>query len=102
MKITIMMSNFAMKTNLDYELQNSYIIISSKYNYFFNYIANSFNIAILLKKKILEKLKYKNLISKYASQKARKIECSYPTLQLGMLGRVFYFLVSPPPYPHFR
>ena len=52
MKITIMMSNFAMKTNIDYELQNSYIIISSKYNYFFNYIANSFNIAILLKKNI--------------------------------------------------
>ena len=46
------MFNFAMKTNLDYELQNIYIIISSKYNYFFNYIANSFNIAILLKKNI--------------------------------------------------
>ena len=68
------MSNFAMKKNLDYELQNSYIIISSKYNYFFNNIANSFNIAMLLKKNILEELEYKNLISKHASQKARKID----------------------------
>ena len=63
------MSNFAMKTNLDYELQNSYIIISK-----INTIPRKIKqISYIIEKDILEELVYKNVISQFASQKARKI-----------------------------
>ena len=55
--------------NLDYELQNSYIIISK-----INKVPRKINqISYIIEKDILEKLLYKNVISQFASQKARKI-----------------------------
>ena len=55
--------------NLDYELQNSYIIISK-----INKVPRKINqISYIIEKDILEKLVYKNVISQFASQKARKI-----------------------------
>ena len=55
--------------NLDYEPQNSYIIISK-----INKVPRKINqISYIIEKDILEKLVYKNVISQFASQKARKI-----------------------------
>ena len=55
--------------NLDYELQNSYIIISK-----INKVPRKINqISYIIEKDILEKLLYKTVISQFASQKARKI-----------------------------
>ena len=54
---------FCNTKNLDYELQNSYIIISKINNV----------LKRLSRLAILEELEYKNLINQFASQKARKI-----------------------------
>ena len=61
---------FCNTKNLDYELQNSYIIIS-KIN---NVPRKIKQISYIIEKEMLEELEYKNLVSQFAYQRVRKID----------------------------
>ena len=67
---------FCNTKNLDYELQNSYIIISK-----INEVPRKIKwISYIIEKDILEELEYKNLISHFTSQKTRKIDFKWNIL----------------------